>query len=118
VLIDAFTGPRRSAPRLRAAIESGERIVFSSVVLYEWLKGPRVKEELDKQEALFPGGDAVAFGSDEAIIAGNLYRGLKRARGREIDIAIAAIAIAQNAALWTLNPDDFRDIKLLTLYIP
>jgi len=35
---------------------------------------------------------------------------VSRARGREIDIAVAACAIANGAAIWTLNPADFRDI--------
>ena len=43
VLVDALTGPRRSAPALRRAIESGERLLLSSLVLYEWLRGPRLR---------------------------------------------------------------------------
>jgi len=58
----------------------------------------------------------VPFGVDEAGIAAGLYRASKRARGREIDLAIAATAIAQNAHLWTLNVEDFRDISPLALY--
>jgi predicted nucleic acid-binding protein len=51
----------------------------------------------------------------EAALAAELYRKVKHARGREIDLAIAAIAIANSAALWTLNPRDFRDIPGLEL---
>ncbi|HEX9689768.1 MAG TPA: PIN domain-containing protein, partial [Thermoanaerobaculia bacterium] len=40
-LIDALAGPRRSARRLRAAIDRGERILISTLVLYEWLRGAR-----------------------------------------------------------------------------
>ena len=54
VLVDALTGPRRSAPALRALIAEGERISFSALVLYEWLCGPRRPEETRVQEALFP----------------------------------------------------------------
>lgn len=118
VLIDALTGPKRSAPQLRRAIESGERILFSTIVLYEWLRGERVPAEISAQEALFPRAGAAEFGFDEAAVAAGLYRQMKRARGREVDLAIAATAIAQNAALWTLNADDFRDITGLTLYEP
>ena len=38
VLVDALSGPGRSAPALRRAIEQGERIVLPSLVLYEWLR--------------------------------------------------------------------------------
>ena len=116
VLIDALTGPKRSAPALRRAIEAGERILFSTIVLYEWARGDRLPAEVAAQEALFPREAAVPFGVDEAGIAAGLYRGVKRPRGREIDLAIAATAIAQNARLWTLNVEDFQDIPPLALY--
>lgn len=116
VLIDALTGPRRSADALRAALERGERILLSTVVLYEWLRGPRRAEELAAQEGLFPTATAVALGAEEAVIAARLYRAVQRPRGREIDLAIAACALARGAALWTLNPRDFRDVPALRLY--
>lgn len=115
ILIDALTGSRRSAPALRRLIERGERVSFSTVVLYEWLRGPRRPEELRAQEALFPRDEAVPFGSREAALAAALYRKIRRPRGREIDLAIAACAIAQDAAFWTLNPADFSDLPTLTL---
>ena len=116
LLVDALTGPRRSAAALRAAIESGERIVASTIVLYEWLRGPRRTAELAVQEALFPLDAAVAFGPEEARRAADIYRRLPRARGREVDVAIAACAIAHDAQLWTLNVADFRDVPGLALY--
>jgi predicted nucleic acid-binding protein len=116
VLVDALTGPRRSAPALRAAIEQGERILLPSLVLYEWLRGPRLREELNAQEALFPRTTATPFGAEEAGIAAGLYARLRRARGRELDLAIAACAVARTASLWTLNVGDFEDIPQLTLY--
>lgn len=114
-LIDSLTGPRRSGPKLRSLIEEGERIVIPSLVLYEWWRGPRVPEELEAQEALFPSENALAFGSDEAALAAGMYQTLARARGREIDIAIAATAIVNEASLWTLNPTDFEDLPGLML---
>jgi len=96
-------------------IDSGERLVIPTVVLYEWLRGPRLTQELDVCEELFPQAQAVVFGLAEAKVAARLYQELRRARGREIDLAIAATAITRDAALWTLNRDDFRDIANLTL---
>lgn len=116
IVIDALTGPRRSASALRRAIEAGERILFSTIVLYEWTRGRRLPAEVAAQEAIFPRETAAPFGVEEAAIAAELYRTLKWPRGREVDLAIAATAIAQGAQLWTLNVDDFRDISSLTLY--
>jgi predicted nucleic acid-binding protein len=86
-----------------------------SVVLYEWLRGPRLAAELAAQEVLFPSEAAIAFGPREAALSAQLYRSLPRARGREIDLTIAATALLRNASLWTLNTADFSDIPDLHL---
>ena len=114
-LIDALTGVKRCGPRLRQLIDQGERVFLSSIVLYEWRRGSRTPQEIADQEALFPTADSVLFGPDEAIAAADIYRKIRRPRGREVDIAIAACAIGANAALWTLNPGDFKDIPDLKL---
>ncbi len=114
-LIDSLTGSKRSAPALRVWIDQGERILLPSLVLYEWLRGPRLKAEIAAQQALFPAETSIAFGPREAALSAQLYQGVRRARGREIDLAIAATAILREAALWTLNTPDFRDIPNLKL---
>ena len=113
VLIDSLTGPRRSASALRRALESGERLLLPTLVLYEWLRGPRVSQELAAQEALFPRESAVSFGPAEAATAAELYSRVPRPRGREVDLAIAACALTWEARLWTLNVEDFVDIPSL-----
>jgi len=115
VLIDSLCGPKRLAPELRGVIERGERIVIPSLVLYEWLRGPRLEEEVAAQEALFPADTAIPFGSRDAALSARLYRALSRPRGREIDLAIAACAVTREAELWTRNIADFQDIPGLTL---
>lgn len=114
-LVDALTGPKRSAPRLRQLIQDGERLQLSALVLFEWRRGPRLPEEIADQEALFPSVDAIPFGSNEALLAAKIYQDMKRPRGRELDIAIAACALAHESQLWTLNLSDFRDIPSLNL---
>ena len=114
-LIDALTGPRRSAAALRRVFEEGSRVHMSTIVLYEWLRGPRRTAELDDQETLFPRSGAVAFDAEAAATAALLYTRGPRARGREIDLAIAACAIVHDATLWTLNRSDFTDIPGLKL---
>ena len=117
-LIDSLTGPRRSAPRLRSFIEEAERLILPALVLYEWRRGPRLEQELAAQEALLPSNTALPFGPAEAELASDLYKSVDRARGREIDLAIAAHAILQDATLWTLNQRDFADIPGLVLASP
>lgn len=114
-LIHSLTGRKRSASRLRELIQAGERPVLPTLVLYEWLRGPRLPEELAAQDAIFPSDQALHFGVEEAETASRLYGQIDRPRGRELDIAIAAHAIAQDAPLWTFNPRDFADIPDLVL---
>lgn len=118
VLIDSLTGPRRSARALRHAIAQGQRVVLATLVLYEWLRGPRLPQELEAQEAILPEQSVITFGSVEAALAAELYRSLRSPRGREVDIALAACALCWDAQLWTLNVGDFNDIVGLHLYHP
>ena len=114
-LIDSLTGPKRSSTRLRELVAGPEPLGISSIVLFEWLRGPRLTEEIEAQEALFPAAETVPFAFLEARRAAELYRQLRRPGGREADIAIAACALTQGAWLWVLNKADFKDIPGLRL---
>jgi predicted nucleic acid-binding protein len=114
-LVDCLTGPRRSLPALRRAFDEGHRLAICTVVLYEWLRGPRSEEELISQEFLFPTGAALQYEPEDAKLSAKIYRSVKRARGREADLAIAACAIRREAELWTLNTADFADVPGLRL---
>jgi predicted nucleic acid-binding protein len=115
VLIGSLTALKRSAPALYGLAQQGERMALPCLVLYEWLRGPRTRQEIADQEALFPASAALPFGPEEAALSAELYRTVRRARAREIDLAIAACAIRHEADLWTLNPRDFADIPGLRL---
>lgn len=114
-LVDALTGPRRSLGDLIALVGGGHRPALATIVLYEWWRGPRTADELAVQQELFPVDAAVPFAGEQAEAAARLYRAVRRPRGREVDLAIAACALTAGAALWTLNPDDFHDIPGLRL---
>ena len=114
-LVDALSGPRRSIDVLGQFTERGDRPVISSIVLFEWLRGPRTYAELTLQEELLPRDQALPFGTAEADAAARIYTRVRKPRGREMDIAIAACTLVHGGALWTLNPEDFRDIPDLRL---
>ena len=114
-LVDALTGPRRALPRLTSIVQEGHRLAISSLVYFEWKRGPRTRPELAAQENLLPSESVVAFEAAAAALAADLYRQLSRPRGREIDLAIAACALSQGAALWTLHPADFKDVPGIKL---
>ena len=118
VLIDGLTGLRRSEAAVRGALAEGEQILLPALVLYEWLRGPRLPQEMAAQESLFPAESAVPFGTEEAKVSADLYRSVRRARTREVDLAIAACALVHEARLWTLNRADFQDVPGIRLYGP
>jgi predicted nucleic acid-binding protein len=118
VVIDTFTSPFRSRPALRRLVADGHRLAISAPVLYEWLRGPRLEIERLDQEAVLPVAAALSFDAACAQTAARLYRSIRRPRGREMDVAIAACAIEDSAALWTLNPSDFEDLPGVRLYRP
>lgn len=118
LLVDALTGPRRSLRSVRKVIHAGEPLGLCTIVLFEWLRGPRVPGELELQETILPASRAVEFGPEEAAVAAGLYRKVARPRGRDVDLAIASCAITRGTPLWTLNEQDFRDVRGLILFHP
>lgn len=52
-LIGSLTGARRAAPRLRALTAEGERFVLTTLVLYEWWRGPRTRADSRRRRPCF-----------------------------------------------------------------
>lgn len=115
-LVGALAETRTHGGTLRRIVERRERLQICTLVLYEWLRGPRTVEETAARAALFPDETAVVFGPTEAGVAADLYRSLRRPRARGVDLAVAACALVHGASLWTLNPEDFEDIPGLSIY--
>jgi predicted nucleic acid-binding protein len=93
-------------------------MAIPTLVLYEWLRGPRLPSEMLALHRFIRPESVTPFGVDEAKVAADLYIaiGRSRSRARSYDIGIAACAVVRNAPLWTLNPRDFQDIPQLRLY--
>lgn len=106
------------ATELEELLASGHPIVVPSLVAFEWLRGVQDARDRDDFDALFDAESIVPFGLEEATIAARLYRTVKRPRGREADIMIAATAISRSARLWTMNHDDFSDLPGLECFVP
>jgi predicted nucleic acid-binding protein len=115
ILVDSLCGSKHSERSLTELISSGVRVRVPAIVFYEWLRGPRIPDELEDQEDLLPSHEAIPFEHAEAVIAAQIYRSVRSPRSREIDIAIAATAMRRDAFLWTLNRRDFEDIPGLRL---
>src|SRR5918995_4412868 len=87
--VDALTAPRRSVDTLITLREKGHRLTLSTIVLYEWLRGPRTRSQLAPQGELFPSEAALAFGAGKRR---RRHGSISSCRGREIDLAVAACA--------------------------
>lgn len=118
LMVEAFSGEGRLLPAVTEAVRRGERMLLPTMVLYEWLRGPRRPAELALQREMMPSEEALPFGPEEAACAAELYRTVPRPRGRELDLAIAAHTVVRGAELWTLNARDFSDLPGLELYSP
>ena len=104
-LVDALTGPRRSLETLISLTDQGHRLALSTIVLYEWLRGPRTKADLSAQEALLPSEHAIGFGPAEAALAARLYKQVARPRGRSAPNSDRKRATSQPVLLnWTSGP--------------
>lgn len=114
-LIDAVAGERRAYGRLAELIQGDHRLAISTIALYEWLRGPRTVRELQSQADFLPPDAIVPFGASAAARAASLYQSIRRPRGRDLDLAIAACAIDHDGVLWTTNRKDFDDIPGLRL---
>ena len=114
-LVGALSEAGDSFDKLRNFADEGHCLRLSTIVLYEWLRGPRGVHELRIQEELFPRQQIVPFDAPTAATAAKLYSTLAHPRGRTADLAIAACALVHDAALWTLNPRDFSDVPGLKL---
>ncbi|MGI8535769.1 MAG: type II toxin-antitoxin system VapC family toxin [Mycobacteriales bacterium] len=74
---------------------------------------------LQRVEALF---DPLPFDVGAARSYGLIYAAVlaagRRPQGRIVDLQIAAVALANDLPLFTRNPDDFRGLDDLVVFVP
>jgi tRNA(fMet)-specific endonuclease VapC len=123
VVIALLNGrPAAVRPRFDAAVEAGETIVISAIVLHELVYGaalsPRREANMEKITLLLAAGKVtcLAFDDEDAPQAAEIREGLKR-MGMPIgpyDLLIAAQARRHGATLVTANSREFARVPGLS----
>ena len=112
-LIGALTPGSREDARLREWIGANEPLGMSTVAWAEFLCGPVDETALSVASVVV--GRQSRFTEEMAAIAARLFNGSGRRRGTMVDCMIAATALAEEAAVATSNPDDFRRFEAFGL---
>ena len=112
-LIGALTRGSREDARLREWIGANEPLGMSTVAWAEFLCGPVDETALSVASVVV--GRQSRFTEEMAAIAARLFNGSGRRRGTLVDCMIAATALAEEAAVATSNPDDFRRFETFGL---
>ncbi|MFU8821418.1 MAG: type II toxin-antitoxin system VapC family toxin [Gammaproteobacteria bacterium] len=105
-LIRALVPGTDADHRLRKWLRDGHRLCMDSIAWTEFLCGPVQPDERELAEQVVT--ERVSYGEAEAQRAAELFNASGRRRGTRADCMIAATAVERDAALATLNRDDFR----------
>lgn len=114
-LIRALVSGSPEGRKLRQWIAGGETVAMSAVAWAEFLCGPLDDTELALATDVV--GQRRAFTADDAATAAHLFNESGRRRGSFVDCLIAAVAVAEGAALATANEADFRRFQRFGLTI-
>jgi predicted nucleic acid-binding protein len=106
-------GPERR--RMTKLLESGHPLEASSLVWYEFSRGPRTPEQLAVARDIFGPDGIVPFSEELAEAAADQFRRLGSPRKRAADIAIGVVARSRGATLLTRNARDFAGLDGLLL---
>jgi predicted nucleic acid-binding protein len=106
-LIGGVIEARPESRHLLAWAEAGETFCTAAPAWYEFLCGPVSSAQIETMLAFLTGG-IVPFGASQAEIAARLFNAVERPRRLRVDAMIAATTISQQAALATLNLEDFQ----------
>ena len=112
-LIRALTPGSQEDVRLREWIGASRPLGVSTVAWAEFLCGPVDETALSVASVVV--GQPSRFTEEVAVIAARLFNGSGRRRGTMVDCMIAATALAEEAAVATSIPDDFRRFEAFGL---
>ena len=91
---------------LRGWIRDGQTIGLSAIAWTEFLCGPVAEQHFAAVAQIF--SECVPFRDQDARLAADLFNRTGRRRGSLVDCMIAATALNCEAALATVNSEDFR----------
>lgn len=105
-LIRALVPGTDADRRLREWLRAGRQLCMDTVAWTEFLCGPVQPDERRLAEQVVT--ERVGFSAADASRAAEFFNATGRRRGTLADCMIAAAAVGRDAALVTLNQDDFR----------
>ena len=105
-LIRALVRGSREDALLRKWMRANEPLGMSTVAWAEFLCGPVDETAISVASVVV--GRHTPFTDETASVAAGLFNRSGRRRGTMVDCMIAATALADQAAVATGNPDDFR----------
>lgn len=114
-LVYALTSPGVERRMLHALSATEAQIQISSVVWYEFCRGPRTPDQIAVARSFFFEDSILPFSEELSILAADVFRQLKSTRRRSSDIAIGVTAAAMGALLITRNAADFAGIPDLEI---
>ena len=101
--------------RLSKLLASASPVEASSLVWYEFSRGPRTPEQLAVARDIFAEAGVIPFSEQLADAAADQFRRLGSPRKRAADIAIGVVARSRSATLLTRNARDFAGIDQLII---
>lgn len=109
-LIRALVVGTAEDAKLRDWLGADRELAMSAVAWTEFLCGPVNTRELFLSTSIV--SDPIPFNGEMSSLAAELYNQAGRLRGSLADCMIAASAIAESAALATLNQRDFEKFRV------
>jgi predicted nucleic acid-binding protein len=112
-LIHALVPGSAADKQLRRWLRDEEDLGMSSVAWSEFLCGPVGAAEVDLASGILQ--EIAPFSAADALVAARLFNRSGRRRGTLADCMIAALAIAADAAVATVNAKDFERLGVETI---